>query len=90
MTLQWVMIIIVGVGVMATGASQIRLWIKNGREAARRDGILDTKLEGISLTQTETRQDIANLSDSINEQKQHCASVTGVFAEQIKTLQKDK
>ena len=81
-------IAVIGVGLVLTGLGQIRLWMKNGREAAQRNGVIDTKLEGIAITQIETRVDIAKIDENVTDQKIHCAKMTSCFTEKIKALEK--
>lgn len=90
MSIEIAMISVVGGGVVITGAGLIRLWMKNGKDAARRDGALETQLKGIALVQTETRNDISFLRNDFHDHKEHCASITGGFAEKIKALEKRK
>lgn len=88
-TIEIAMIGVVGGGVIVTGIGLTRLWIKNGKEASRRDGILDTKLKDISRTQAETREDIAVLSQNFNDHRRQCASITSGFTEKIKALERE-
>jgi len=82
------MISIVGCGVMITGLGVMRLWIKNGNEASKRDGALGADLKNIFSSQVEIKRDVSSIKDDVNKQALHCAGVVSGFTERIDNLEK--
>jgi len=89
MSLEIIGILIVGGGVIITGVGVLRLWHKNGTEAAKRDGALYQEIKGINKSQESIDKSIAHLSNGVNNQALHCASVTAGFTERIKDLEQN-
>lgn len=75
-------VIIVAVGLVAT-------WIQNGRNQAKRDGILEERINGIQSRLDDENTGLGSIKKSVEEQNVHCAKMTTSFDERIKGLEKD-
>ena len=90
MSLEIIGILIVGGGVIITGVGVLRLWHKNGTEAAKRDGALYQEIKSINSVQSEIKTNISEVATKVNDQALHCASVTAGFSEKLNNLEKEK
>ena len=76
---------LVGVGVVAVGL--IATWIRNGRSQARRDGILEERINSINKSLDDENTGLGAIKKSVEKQAVHCAGITSSFEERIKNLE---
>jgi len=62
-------------------------WVRNGRGQARRDGILEERINGIKQILDDENNGLSAIKKCVDEQKVHCASTVSAFTERIKVLE---
>jgi len=73
-------VVIVAIGLAAT-------WIRNGRSQAKRDGILEQRMKGVEDKLSDDNNGLSAIKKGVDDQRVHCAGVTGAFNERIKGLE---
>ncbi len=81
-----------GVGVVAIGL--IITWARNGKSQAKSMGAMEARFTEQIRTIFEKLDNDNNglgaIKKSVDEQKQHCASVTGGYEERLKGLERQR
>lgn len=75
-------VIIVAIGLTIT-------WIRNGRSQAKRDGVIEEKINGLSKRLEDKDNGLGAIKKSVDDQRVHCAGVTSSFKERLKDLEGD-
>lgn len=74
------------VGVIAVGIGLGITWIRNGKSQARREGEYAQTVKQINEKLDEVCKETKETQDSVGSMKEHCASTTSTFQQQITTL----
>lgn len=64
-------------------------WLQNGRTQAKRDGIMEERIEGINKRLDDENTGLGAIKKSVEKQAIHCAKMTSSFIERIKNLEGD-
>lgn len=83
-----VIVALVGVGIIALGLGLT--WVRNGRHQAKRDGVLEERINGIKTQLADPTNGLGAIKKSVDDQQVHCAGITGSFKERIKDLEETK
>ena len=76
-----------GISIVAIGL--LITWVRNGRSQAKRDGILEERINGIQSRLDDEHTGLGSIKKSVEKQEVHCAKITSSFAEKIKHLEED-
>ena len=76
-----------GVVIVAIGLAMT--WVRNGRSQAKRDGVLEERINGINKRLEDENTGLGAIKKSVDSQEVHCAKITSSFAERIKNLEGD-
>ncbi|MBA7620754.1 hypothetical protein ES703_28109 [subsurface metagenome] len=64
-------------------------WIRNDRSQAKRDGILEERINGVKDKLEDPNTGLGAIKNSVERQAKHCAGITSAFEERLKDLEKD-
>jgi len=78
---------LVGVVIIAIGLAVT--WVRNGRTQARRDGVIEERINSIKTKLEDPNTGLGAIKTSVEDQRVHCANITGSFKERIKDLEGD-
>lgn len=78
------------IGVVFLAIGLVATWVRNGRGQAKRDGVLEEKINSIDKRLEDENTGLGAIKNSVEEIKVNCASVTGSFKERFKNLEEDK
>ncbi len=64
-------------------------WVRNGKSQAKRDGIMEEKVNGINKRLEDPNTGLGSIKRSVDKQALHCAKMTSSFIERFKNLEGD-
>ena len=75
------------IGVVIVGIGLIITWVRNGKSQAKRDGVLEERINNISKTLDNENSGLGAIKKAVENQRVKCSDITSSFKERIKNLE---